>query len=512
MNLQSRSEKMLRNVFMGIFSKVIILVIGFVDRKFFITILGEELLGINGLFSNVLLMLSLAEMGLTNVMIFSYYEPLAERDYEKLNTLTAFYKRVYNTIAIVVAVIGIILIPFLKYIIKLENPVENLILIYLIFLANTVFSYLFVYKSTILTADQNGYIVAKTQIKFDVIRQIVQILVLVFLKNIIWYLLVKVLFVLFNNLYLMKYVDKTYSFLDLKHAKKIDSSERKKIVSTIKSGFIYKISTVLLNGTDNIIISSIVGTIWVGMLANYDTVIVSITGFVVIIFTSMTSSLGNLNVMATAQKKLEIFNAMLFVGFWIAIIIVPCCYIMMDDLLAIWLGEKYVLNHQILGVKMLLMYLSCTLNPIFSFREATGLFRKSKYMIFAGSIVNIILSLGLGMKYDVFGVLLASVIAMLTTYVWYEPIVLYRDFFEASPLGYFKKHIQNFINLLIILVIGTYVMNKIPVSNWLMLFVKAVICFLVVFGVSFLLMFRRKEFFYVKQWGINIINKFKGGR
>lgn len=508
MEAKTRSEKIVRNVSMGLLSKLVVLVIGFVDRKFFISILGEELLGVNGLFSNILLMLSLAEMGLTNVMVLSYYEPLAKNDYEKLNSLTAFYKRIYNTIAVVVALIGISLIPALKYIVKVETPVENMVLIYLVFLANTVMSYMFVYKSTILTADQNGYVVTQTQIKFDIGRQITQIIVLILFRDIILYLLVKVVFLLLNNLYLMRCVDKKYTFLDLKHAKPLEKEEKRKIASTIKSGFIYKVAGVLLNGTDNILISALVGTVWVGMITNYDTVITALTGFVVIIFTSLTASVGNLNITAEPKKKLEIFNVVLFVGFWIGLIVIPCCYNMIGDLVTVWLGKKYVLDNSILCVKLGMMYLSCTLNPIFSFREATGLFRKSKYMIFAGSIVNIFLSVILGLKFGAFGIILASIIAMVSTYVWYEPVILYREVFEASPLQYFSRHLINLVKLVFITFVSSKIVSYIVVDNWFMLFVKALICFCIVFVMSFLLMFRKEEFQYVMSWIKNLLGRF----
>ncbi len=509
MEVKSRSEKAVKNVAMGLLSKAVVLILGFVDRKFFITILGEELLGINGLFSNVLLMLSLAEMGLTNVMVLSYYEPLEKKDYNKLSSLTAFYKKIYNTIAAVIALIGVVLIPFLKYIVKLDNPIENMVLIYLIFLINTVLSYMFVYKSTILTADQNGHIVTGTQMKFDLLRQVLQIVVLIIFHNIIAYLMVKILVLLFNNLYLMRCVDKTYPFLDLKHAENLPRKEKNTIITTIKSGFIYKISTVLLNGTDNIIISALIGTVWVGMVANYDTVITSITAFVVIVFTSLTSSLGNLNVTAEPKKKMEIFDVVLFAGFWVALIVVPCCFVMMDDLVVLWLGEKYVLQENILIAKLGMMYLSCTLNPIFSFREATGLFRKTKYMIFAGALVNIVLSLVLGEVIGVAGVLFASIIAMLVTYIWYEPVVLYRDCFEESPILYFRKHIVNLVKLVLITVGAMLLVDWIEAGNWLMLFVKAIGCFVIVLLISFVLMFREKEFAYIKQWVMRTILKAK---
>lgn len=495
---ESRTMKSLKNIMMGFASKIVILIIGFVDRKFFIEILGEGMLSINGLFSDILLMLSLAELGMTNVMVFSYYKPLAEKNYAKVASLTSFYKKIYNTIAAAVALIGIILIPFLKYIVNLEEPIEHMTLIYLLFLANTVISYLFVYKSTVLTADQNGYIASKYQIVFDIIRQIVQIGVLVVFKNVLIYLGVKVLFAFAYNLFLVKYVEKRYAFLNVKDTEPLEKEDKLYIAKTIRSGFIYKMAGVLLNGTDKIIISSVVGTIWIGYLANYDTVFTSFTAFVVVFFSALTASLGNLTITSDAKKRLEIFNVMLFSGFWISRILVPCFFFLTGDLISLWIGEKFVIADSIVAVKLAMVYCTCTLNPIFSYREATGLYRKSKYMIFMGSIINIVLSLILGRYWGVFGVLLASIIAMLCTYIWYEPIILYHDYFEASPLDYFIRHAKNIVLLAITMIVTGCIASFITADTWLMLFVKAAICFITVNAISILFLWRSKEFEYLR--------------
>lgn len=492
----------------GILSKFIVLIIGFVDRRFFILFLGESLLGINGLFSNILLVLSLAELGLTNVMVYSYYKPLASKDYKKLSSLTKFYKNIYNIIAITVAGIGVMLIPFLRFIIKLDQPIDNLVGIYLIFLANTVLSYLFVYKSSILTADQNGYLVTKVQMKMDVLRQLCQIIVLILTHSIIWYLLVKLAFVLCNNLILMRTVNKKYKTIDIKNAKNISKEEKREILDTIKSGFIYKFAGVLLNGTDNILISTLVGTILVGYVANYDTVIIAITGLVTVFFGSMTASLGNLNVSATPQKKKEVFDIMLYFSFCIVLVVIPCCYCLMDDFIKVWLGEKYILDKSILIVKLAMMYLSCTLNPIFSFREATALFKKTKYVIFSGSIVNVVLSIVLGKIMGLVGILLASIIAMLVTYVWYEPVIIYKYHFECSPIEYFKKHIR----VILILVFNTAVVSKcmtfFVVSGWISLWIKGICCFVFVLIMAFVCQRNMKEYAELKQRAMYIKDKF----
>lgn len=146
--MESRTKKSKINIFYGILSKIVTLLLEFISRFVFIKYLGAELLGVNGVFTNVIQCLSLAELGMNNVVMFSYYEPLANNNTRKLSALNAFYKKVYNTIAVSVTMIGLCIIPLLKYIINTDYAIPHLYLIYLLFLIDTVVSYLCVYKVT----------------------------------------------------------------------------------------------------------------------------------------------------------------------------------------------------------------------------------------------------------------------------------------------------------------------------------------------------------------------------
>ena len=508
MSESSRVAKSIKNVYMGFASKIVVILMSFVDRILFIKFLGEGLLGINGLFSNVLLILSLADLGMASVMSYSYYEPLAKKDTKKLIALTSFYKKIYNTLAVVITILGLCIIPFLQYIVKLDEPIENLPLIYLFFLANTVISYLFVYKSTVLIADQNGFVASRLQITLDIARNLVQFAAVVITKNILVYLFVRMIFTFLYNYILCKKAEKMYPYVN--ETGELDNETKHNIFVTIKSGFIYKLSAILLNGTDNILISAIVGTVWVGYIANYDTVITSIMAFVYIIFSSVTASIGNLGVTDTPKRKKEVFDILLFMGFWLGRVIVPCFFFLMSDLLALWIGEKFILSTDIFVAKLIVIYMSCCLNPIFTFRDALGLYKKTKYSIFAASLINVVLSIILGMKFGVTGILLASSIAMLLTYVWYEPVVLYNSYFESKPGEYFIKQLKNIVLLAVTFFICNLIIPKIVADNFVMLFVKAFVCFGLTNLIGLVFTFRTEEFKFYKDKAFAILEKFLG--
>ena len=198
---ESRTKKSLRNILFSLGNQIVTILLGFVNRSVFIWTLGVGYLGISGLFSDILTMLSLADLGFGVALTYSMYKPLAEHDYDRLAALTGLYRRVYRIIALAVTVIGLALVPFLKYLINLRHPIPYITLYYLMFLANTVASYLVVYKTSILTADQKDYLLKKYQSLFSIGQVVCTTTLLWLTHNYFIYLLIQVIFTYTQNFY-----------------------------------------------------------------------------------------------------------------------------------------------------------------------------------------------------------------------------------------------------------------------------------------------------------------------
>ena len=173
-----RTHKAITNIFYNILNQMVMLFLSFISRSVFIWGFGIEYLGINGLFADILNLLSLADLGFNTAMTYSFYKPLAEKDYEKIAGLVNFYKKVYYLIALGIAIIGIALIPFLPRLINVEYEIPHLTIYYLLSLSTVVASYLCIYKTTILMADQKGYLVTKVAIYTNFIKTILQIVIM----------------------------------------------------------------------------------------------------------------------------------------------------------------------------------------------------------------------------------------------------------------------------------------------------------------------------------------------
>lgn len=493
----SRTEYAKLNIMYGYLRKVVLTFLEFFSRVIFIDTLGEEILGVNGVFINILQVLSLTELGIGNVVLYSFYQPLAVGDKCKLKSLILFYKKIYHKIAFAVLIIGIAIIPFLHNIINLHKEIPNLYIIYFLFLSNTIFSYFFIYKNSLLKADQKGYMVTKIEIPLIIIKIIIQILSLKLYSSFIIYLLIDNIMTLIINYSISKKVNKEYSYINDRY-EELNSQEQKEIKNTIKSSFIYKVSGVILNSTDNILVSMIIGTGVVGYLVNYKTIYVGIASFYTVLFTSLTASIGNLIETSDVEHRFKIFNVLLLISSWLGIVLSSCFFILADSFIALWIGEKYILDTSVVLCISITIFMSCVLHPIFIYREAMGLYKKVKYVMLLAAIVNIILSIILGKIFGLVGILLGTIIATLITYVWYEPIVLYNDCFSSDSKGYFRGRIKDCVFFIILILILLHIKDLIYADSWIMWIIKAVSLFIVANIYCFIVYKNTKEFALIK--------------
>lgn len=470
----SRTKKSLRNIFMGFINQFSTLILGFISRSIFIKFLGMEFLGINGLFSDVLNMLSMADLGFNTAMIYSFYKPIAKNDVKKISALINFYKRIYNIIAISVAILGLLIVPFLDLIVRTRNEIPLLKVYYLFALAGVVISYLFVYKTSIIIADQKNYVVSKITVIINFVKTIFQITVLIIFKNYIVYLVINLIFNFLNNYIASKKAEKMYPYI--KEKNELKKSDKKEIFENIKSIFLYKVSSIILTSTDNILISILVGTVFVGYYSNYLMVGNKVLSIIQIIFGALTASIGNVIVKEKREKRYEIFQAIQSISFIICGIIVTSFALLINDLISIWIGKEFIFDIRIVLAIVFNIYLACVLQPLWTYREATGLYIKTKYIMCIASIINIALSILLGKIWGIAGILMASVISRLLTYFWYEPMLLFKEYFFKPVWRYF---ISIFINVFIIginILFFNVIFRNFLVNTWILLIIKTIVC------------------------------------
>ncbi len=470
---ETRTKNSFKNIIYSWFNQLLTIGLSFVSRSVFLYCLSVDYLGIQGLFGDILNMLSLADLGFGTAMTFSMYKPLADKDYKKLAGLTTFYKKVYRVIAIAITLIGVGLVPFLKYLVKLDTEMPHLVLYYLLFLANTVASYLVIYKTCIISADQKSYLLTKYNTNFSIICMVFSTVMLLITKNYIVYLVIQVVFTYLRNFYSSHVAKKNYPFIDDKV--KLPKEDTKGIFKNIGSVFLYKISGVLINATDNTIISVMIGTSYVGYYSNYTIIVNKLSAFVNTIFYSLTASLGNLIVKEGKEQRYNIFKIMQSVSVILSTFFVTCVLLLQQDFIKVWLGNEYKLDNLVVVAIVLNFYFSISLLPIWIFREATGLYQQTKFVMLITAAVNVIVSIVLGKFIGLAGVIFATSISRITTYFWYEPKLLFKQYFDKSSKVYFLGILKSMLITVAVCFGVGFVSSYIAVNNWILLIVKGVV-------------------------------------
>lgn len=471
----SRSKRTVQNMTIGFIYQAMSVVLSFISRTVFIRTLGAEYLGLNGIFSDVLTLLSMADLGFSTAMAYTFYKPLAEDDHETIAALIGFYRKVYNVIAAAVTVLGLCCVPFLRYIVNTKEDIPNLEIYYLFSLISVVTSYLFVYKTTLLTADQKDFKVVSVRMVTTFMKSVFQIVILLLWKNYILYLAIGTFFALLNNFIASAKAEKEYPYIrNIEKKIGIGSEIKKNIVSNMKSVFIYKFSTTMFNATDNIIISMVVSTAAVGLYSNYLMISNKLLLVEQIIFSSMTAGIGNVIARESTEKRFTVFKSMQSLSYIFCGILTSVFCVMINDIICVWLGEDYLLSFKLVIAVSLNTYLGSALLPLWIYRDATGLYQKTKYIMLIAAIENIVLSVVMGKMIGVAGVIFASAIARLTTSCWYEPKVLYKEYFDMNVSGYYMGLLRNAAFSMLVTAIIYLIAVRFPVNTWYELIVKGI--------------------------------------
>lgn len=495
-----RLENSARNIKAAWLWQLIHIVCQFATRTAIIKVLTIEYVGLSGLFSNVLTMLSLAELGIGEAIVFSLYGPIAKREHQVISSIMKFYQKVYVFVGIFIAIAGYLLTPFLSFFIKdMPDNIPNLELIYLLFVANSAISYFFSYKGTFITANQNNHIVVINNGITEVVMVVVQIVALIITRNYIAYLVIGVAFVLLRNIIITLIANSRYPYLKEKTKEKVPKDIFDSIMKNTSAMILHKIGSIVVFATDNLIISKFVGLVSVGLYTNYHVITNAVTVFINKFFNAMAASVGNLAVEADLERQEKVFNGMNFLNFWLYVFSCCCLFNLLNPFIeVIWLGKEFLFNTSIVLLIVVKIYITGMRTSVQTFKNAKGLYWQNKFMPLGESIINIVASIILVYKFGVAGVLLGTIISSVCTCVWIEPKVLYKYGFNKSPMTYYIRYVKYLIFFIVIMAV-TYGCNSLIDSNNLLTFVlKCGISVSLPNILMILIYHRTEEFNYVK--------------
>lgn len=499
-----RTKLAAKNITFGYVGQLCTALMSFILRTIFIHRLAETLLGVNALYSNILSLLSMAELGIGTALNFSLYAPVAKGDTEKVKSYMQMYRKAYHTIAIVVAVIGLSLVPFLKYLAKNSGDVaqSDLRFYYLIFLFNTVSTYFVSYKYSLVNAEQKNYIQTNINTITKIVTVFFQILILLIIPNFYLYLLTDAAVQLIQKIFVNSYLNKLYPYLTDKDITPLTKDEHDEVWKKTRALVMHKVGDVARLQTDTLIISSFIEVKAAGHVDNYTMVTGTIANFVNIIFNSVISGFGNLIATESKEKQFKSFKIYRFFASWVYGFSACGFFILLQPLIYLWIVKKYGPEWMLSTFAVYLFltdyYFKGDRIVLSNFKTAAGVFEQDKYLAIIQGVVNLVISIVLVQKIGLAGIYIGTVVSGLIANIT-KPIIIYKVCFNRSAASYFIDSLKYIITEVAIIgllyFIGTFIMKDVTIISFGIMIIIVTVIFN---GIFWIIFHNTEEYSYLK--------------
>lgn len=519
----TRTQNSFFNVLTGMGARFLVILLNFITRTVFVRYLGTSFLGIEGLFSNILSMLSLADLGIGYAIVFKLYKPIEENDRPRIQALMRLYHQTYRVIGAVVFAAGLCLIPFLPHLVKdyerFASLGLNAVLVFLVFLLNTSSSYwIFAYKASFVRANQKSYILTAVGYVIAIASSLFQIAALILFRSFMLYIIVQLCATVVTGLIGGVICDRRYPFVNEKSDSRISREERKEFVRDCSALMVYKVHNVLINSSDNIVLSVIYGLDAVGLYANYLILKNSLRSILDSVTHALQASLGSIYSTGKVEWSRLMFRTVNLITCWLYGVGAIGLAVLMNEFIPLWLGSsEYVVTSWtfqgvviptplalVLGVEMFII----GYRQLFGiFREAMGLFQYYKFRPILSVVVNLAVCIP-GVYYlGPIGCVISTIIAGLSTNMIFDPIIIHRYALDQPVMPFFARNLVYAGVTAAAGLAAWRVCGLVSVSGVAGFLLRGCLCVLIPSAVYAACFFRTKEFRFLLSTALSLVKK-----
>lgn len=475
----------------GISNKLVVTFLPFVMRTIMIHFMGTQYLGLSSLFSSILNMLSLAELGFGSALVFSMYKPIAENDEETLCALLNLYRIIYRIIGTIILAVGIAISPFVNHFINGEVPPDiNVQVLYFIYLFNTVVSYfLFAYKNSLLAAFQRNDISSFVGTILTAIEYGVQIILVIRFRNYYCYVAVFPVFTIIGNLVRAAIVQRKYPQYVCKGS--ITKKQKKEIIEKTLALASHKVGNTISTSLDSLVVSSFLGLSSVAIFGNYNYIVTTVMAMLWIVYSSMTAGIGNRMNLYSVEENYSSFKALTSFNNFIMCWATGCILFLYQPFMELWAGKENLLGVSSVLVFSLYFYVYQSRKIVLVYKDAAGLWREDQVKPLVGAGVNLVLNLTLVQVIGIDGVIVSSIISFLLVEIPWESRTLYKYYFGMSVIEYAKIQLKAFLEAVPCWIVVGIICMIAPQSGVTCLIVRGILC--VILPLPYLCLLYRKD-------------------
>ena len=469
MSVRNRTSNTIRNTSVAVVCQCVRLVFSFLCRMVFARTLAMVYLGVDGVFANVIGILSLAELGMGSALEFELFQAVAKGDDTEIASMTKYYKKIFTLISVAILGIGLAVMPLVDLFIKHDGSIngvsESVILLYVLYLINTVVSYFNLDKKAIICAYQDNYLDSLAKETVTIVQNLIQCAILIFTHNFLLYLVCQVIFTIIYNIVIKIIVDRKYPNIIVHNPPPVSADKKARMLVNVKALFIVRISGALVSATDNLIVTKLCGLEITGINSNYATIMSALNNFAYRFRESLTPSLGNLNAVESDERKTDIFYELMFFYFWVYMLFGGAFILMSQDMVELFFGSRYLIDYPVVVITGINFFITQMQVLPDMYKSTLGLFRYGRFVALATGVLNIILSIAFGKIWGVFGILFATFVAKLLTEIWYTPYIVFKKGLSIMPFTYYKRTLLLWLEAAFIWTLGYCVCSlvKLPI-------------------------------------------------
>lgn len=502
-----RTKNAIYNILATWVGQCLLIFVTLVSRKVFLQNLGADYLGVDGLFANILSFLSMAELGIGSAITYSLYKPLALIDVDSMKSLMKLYKISYCIIGALIFIAGTILTPFLPYIVSNSSGLNNVTLIYFLFLFNTSVSYFFSYKSALIIADQKKYIFNINHYTWKITLCAAQIFVIIKSQNYLAYLALQVVSTILENYTIARIADKRYPWLKEKSTKKVPKETIAEIKKNTASMMLNKVGTTLVTSTDSVLISSFISVAAVGIYGNYTTISKAVENVLYQGMYAMTASIGNLNVCGSRERKFQVFKTISFVIVWIYGFGCIALFGLLTPFVELWYGTNMQISTFAVFLLCMNLYIAGQMTTLNMQIEAGGLYWHVKFLGIVEAVSNLFFSAVLGRAWGLEGILAGTVLGSMSYTFWAKTKVVLKLGHKKQMQTYLIQLLKDTIVVIFAGFVTVLLLGNVKTEGYNGFLLKLILVVVIPNIILWFCFRRRKEFLEVKRMLLSYLKR-----
>lgn len=508
MKQENRKIKTVRNTVVEMMTYFITTIIDLFIRVAISRYIGVEILGLNGLYSSIIAIFSVAEAGFSSVMWYFLYEPVAKNDKEKIKSIVNFAKKVYLAVAGIILALSLLTLPFMQFFVNSTIPIGKVRFYFLLYALSAVCSYLLIYKTVLLGADQKNYIYRLFQLSTTIGFSIAQIILLVLTKNFVIFLTLKIILQLTMNLLTSMYINKHYPYLKEKNIEKVTKEEKSEIIKKTGAMFFSKVGSSVSRSIDSVLISIFLTITIVGYYSNYTLIMTGVSALIINTINGSCASVGNLWVTSDAERVESVFKRVHFLENWIITFCCVCVFVLAENFIQLFFGNEYQLGMIIVSLITLVIYFEKIYLSSSVFKDAKGLFWNDRFRPLIEAGLNIVCSIIFLKLMGLSGILVGTLSSILLT-GWVQPHILYKHGFNKSSKGILLKILLDFVVFVIITAI-TYLACYFLPYTILGFILRICLCMIIPNVILIVINIKNEQFKYYVGLLKGILSKLRG--